>query len=118
MRAILIDPFERTVTEVEFNGDWRSIKEHIGNGCDLFWTGPRLPNEDTVYVDDEGLFKSDQEFFQFSDYPEPLAGRGLVLGTDERGDSVEVKSTLEEIRELVTFVIPARVDNQIVWLPN
>jgi len=102
MRAILIDPVAETVMEVEHNGDYRNIYDLID--CETF-TVVGIDNDDAIYVDDEGLLKDDpKHFFMFSGYAQPLAGKGLILGTDEEGNSVSPIISIEEVIERVTFV--------------
>jgi hypothetical protein len=86
MKAYLIDPFARTVTQVEYSGDYKEISALIG--CQLFDAVRIGANGDTIFVDDEGLLNGPTEFFKHSSYPSPLAGKGLVLGTDDEGESV------------------------------
>jgi hypothetical protein len=83
MRAILIDPFTQTIEEVDYSGDYKDIYSLIE--CDLFTT-VYLPNtsDDTLFVDDEGLYVENQRFFKIDGFEQPLAGRGLLLGTDKK----------------------------------
>jgi Domain of unknown function (DUF3846) len=101
MRAILIDPVERTITEVEHDGNYKSIYPQLG--CDLF-TCVYLENDDAIFVDDEGLLKGGQHFFKVNTYPQPLAGRGLILGCDADGETVGATISLAEITERITFL--------------
>ena len=92
MKAILINPITQTVVNYDFEGDFRDIQEILG--VDLF-TCIGLENGDTLYVDDEGLINGTNEFFFApSLYPTPLAGKGLILGTDEMGDSCDCETEL------------------------
>ena len=100
MQAILIDPYTQTIEEVEYSGDWRDIKTLLG--CELFTT-VYLDDVDSIYVDDEGLYVEDQKFFKLQGYPQPLAGRGLVLGSTEDGDSADCETTIEQVREMITW---------------
>jgi hypothetical protein len=102
MQAYLIDPFNKTITAVEYSGDYKQIYQHIG--ADLFTAATFNDFGDSVFVDDEGLFKPDQEFFLVNGYPQPLAGKGLVLGCNDDGDSVEPSITLDQCRALVDWV--------------
>lgn len=105
MDAYLIDPFTRTITQVEYSGDYQEIYRLIG--CDTFTCADINEYGDTVFVDDEGLINGKpQEFFLVADYPQPLAGKGLVLGTDQEGESVSPSITLEQLK--------ARID----WVPS
>ena len=100
MQAILIDPFTETIEVVDYSGDWRDISTLLG--CDLFAT-VYIDDEDTLYIDDEGLYVEDQRYFKWEGYPQPLAGRGLVLGCTPDGDSTDSSKTVSEIQDMVTW---------------
>lgn len=100
MKAILIDPFEQSVKEVEYSGDFRDIYKLIDAEC---FDCARIRRGDGIFVDDEGLLKSPTHFFEHSDYPSPLAGKGLIVGCDEQGESVDCKTSLDEVKAKVTF---------------
>lgn len=102
MQAILINPFDKTIEEVEYSGDWKDISSLLE--CDIFTTAYFDDTTDSVFIDDEGLYVEDQAFFTIGDCPQPLAGRGLLLGTDEEGDSTDCKTTLEEAKAMVKFL--------------
>lgn len=102
MKAYLIDPFTQTITEVEYNGDYRNIYTHID--AEIFTTAQFNDFGDTVFVDDEGLWKEEQEFFLVAGYPQPLAGKGLVLGCDDEGESVEPSITIDQLRASVDWI--------------
>lgn len=111
MKAILIDPFNETVTEVEHNGDYRHIYEllsHPEHPVDCF-TVVGIEHNDAIFVDDEGLLKDPKHFFVWEDYAQPLAGRGLVLGTNDEGDSISPKSKIEDVKKRVSFRHDIRV---------
>lgn len=102
MKSILIDPFTRTVSEHNHSGDWRDISKAIR--CDLFCV-VYLGKGDTLYLDDEGLYVPEQKFFRLpSHYPELLAGRGLILGSDDMGDSTDCLMSVEEIEDEIKWV--------------
>jgi hypothetical protein len=102
MRAILIDPFAKTVTEAEYEGDYHQVYSLIH--ADTF-TVVQLDDEgDALFLDDEGLLKEGQEFFAIGNYPSPLAGRGLILGTDDEGESVATRISLDVVRAAVHWL--------------
>jgi hypothetical protein len=101
--AYLIDPAECAIKQVTYNGDYKQISEHLG--CDYF-DCVRLANDDSIFVDDEGLLKDGQHYFAHADYPSPLAGRGLVLGTNAEGESISPQVSLEELSKQIRWVIP------------
>jgi hypothetical protein len=103
MKAILIDPFTRTVSEHNHSGDWRDISKTIR--CGLFCVVYLNNMGDTLYLDDEGLYAPDQKYFRLpSRYPEMLAGRGLILGADDMGDSTDCLISVEEIEDEIKWV--------------
>ena len=105
MKAFLIDPAKQTVSEIEFYGDWREINRLIGS--ETFDCVTINGKGDVVFVDDEGLLKGLDRFFSVQGYPEPLVGRGLVLGCDAEGETVEPAINLGLLSQLVAFGRPA-----------
>lgn len=110
MQAILIDPFTETIEVVDYSGDWQDISTLLG--CSLFTTidlgdndiyDSDIGDSDTLYVDDEGLYVEDQRFFNLEGYPQPLAGRGLVLGYTSDGNSTDSSLTVSEIQDMVKW---------------
>lgn len=99
MKAYLIDPFTKTVSEVDYDGNYQNIYKLISsdtNPVSTFTCVNVNEAEDTVFVDDEGLLDNmnTQQFFSLNGYP--LAGKGLVLGTNEDGESVTPSISLKE----------------------
>jgi len=112
MEAILIDPHTETVSVVDFNGDFREISRIIGDGCRTFTvvnigysSDEIFYSNDGIFVDDEGLLREQATpFFKFRGYPQPLAGRGLILGADEMGESISPRVTLQQVKDSVEFL--------------
>ena len=113
--TFLIDPFACTITEVHYNGEHSSIYKHIDADC---YDCARLNAEgDGLFVDDEGMFKEDTRFFLHEDYPQPLAGKALMLGCNmDDGETQAPYTTLDELVRKVKFVMPVRINGQICWL--
>jgi len=102
MKAILINPKLRTITEVDYTGTLESLYQLTE--CDCVDT-VRLPNGDSVYVDDEGLLHNPEFFFVLRHSPlQPLAGNGLVVGINDEGTDIGCKSKLDDVINQVTFV--------------
>jgi hypothetical protein len=103
MKAILIDVKNQEVREVEIEKGLRAIYDVMD--VSIITTATYLPNGDCIYCDDEGLFKVNAEsmFFDVGAH-QPFIGNGLVVGTNPKtGNTVNPKSTVEEIRNLVKF---------------
>ena len=113
MRAILIDPVKKVVTEVEYSGDFNQIYELIHASC--FTMAGRV-GRDSMYVDDEGLFDPKFGWFKWVSYPTPLAGYGLLMGTDRAGETVAAVSKIEDLE--VEFGIIGKMGDQTGWLTN
>lgn len=100
LRGFLIDPEAKTIKQVVHNGDYKQIYEFTG--CDCF-TVVQIDDVNCVYVDDNSLLDSPRYFFVLKGYPQPLAGKGLVLGVDREGETIGSNFELEELQPLVSF---------------
>jgi hypothetical protein len=109
VKGILIDPFACTVTEVEHDADhYQGIYDLISHESMKVGTftcaySDLLKPGDAIFVDDDGLLKHCERFFQIAGHPQPLAGKGLVLGSDDEGDTVSCKTSLDIVRMSVVF---------------
>lgn len=102
MKALLIDPVTRTISEVEYNGNYKQIYDLID--ADTFDIARLYPNGDGAFVDDEGLLKPCDHFWLHENYPSPLAGKGLLLGCDDEGESIAPSTDIESLRNAVRFM--------------
>lgn len=109
MRGILIDPFTRTVSEIETSGKLLEIYELLG--VDLI-TAVTVGEDQSLFLDDEGLMvpKANQEYWQWKGSNQPYAGRGLILGLDANGDNVDTTMSFWEVNLLVTFLDKEDID--------
>lgn len=101
-KSFLIDPQHRFISPHDYDGDWRSIAPTIG--CTTFDRVVLNEENDAVFVDDEGLFSGTPHFFAFIGIGQPFAGRGLVLGADEKGYSATPKAQLELLTAHLVFL--------------
>ena len=94
MRAILIDPTAKTVTEIQIGTDYKEIYKAID--CSCFACPIEYDNGDTLYCDDEGLFKEQKGGVIMSGWNYPILGKMIVIGCDvETGESKDAESTVE-----------------------
>lgn len=103
MKAIVINPFEKTVTETDIpQGDYKAIQKAIG---DHYIEGVRFDPKHLVYIDEEGLLRdlTKQKFFIIKGYPNPLAGIGCILGVTRSGNSAPCEFTVEQVTAMVHF---------------
>ena len=107
MRAILIDPFTRKITEV----DTDASLDDVYNILDIDTvTVVSWDKDHALFLDDEGLLK-DREvqcYFHVKGADQPFAGRGLIIA-DEYGENRDATLTLKQVRDKVTFLDSAGV---------
>ena len=104
MKAILIDVKNQVVKEVEHDDTLKNIYELVD--CRTFDV-VNIDGVNTIYVDDEGLYKENQLYFEYfgTETSVKLAGNGLILGLDrETGDSVSPTISVEEVENCVRFL--------------
>jgi hypothetical protein len=93
----LIDPAAWSIAPWLYNGDWRTIAPAIRIGSSPF-TLVEIGDGDVIYVDDEGLLKPLDWFFAIKGGHQPLAGCGLVLGSNDDGETVSARIALEQLK--------------------
>lgn len=100
VRAILIDPFAKTVDVVVLDANnYREINRLIdAEHFDVRGLG----HGEVAYVDDTGLYRAGQAYFAMG--PERhWPGKTLITGVDERGYTVETTLPLDRLRQAVRF---------------
>lgn len=109
-RAILIDPFSETITEVKMV-DTKLQTIYALIGCQLI-TITSLAEGIDMILDDEGLLKDseNQAYFKFGITSQPFAGKALIIATDNEGDfaSLPEKVSVEKINDKVIFFKPSK----------
>lgn len=101
MKALVIDPDMGTIELIERDfEDYKEIQKAIE--CDVFTTAGYI-NGNVVFVDDEGFLKVNLMLTKMSHYPQPLAGRIVVIGATPDGGSKDVTMTAEEMIDHVHF---------------
>tara|TARA_R110000751_G_scaffold54149_1_gene116653 strand:+ start:94 stop:432 length:339 start_codon:yes stop_codon:yes gene_type:complete len=101
VRGILIDPTAKSVNEVDFTGDYKQIYKL----CDFnYFECFEIAPDHTLFVDEEGLMKDYSDFFRIlGGSPHSFAGKGLILGLDDSGESVGSELSVEDIEKKVKF---------------
>jgi hypothetical protein len=101
MKAIKIDAVKREVIEVDITSDYNDINKEIGS--QIFTIAHSLKKRDTIMVDDEGLFNNENIFFVYNGAHQPFAGNGLIVGCNSKGDTVDCKIDINEVKQNVEF---------------
>ena len=77
IKGFLINPFDKTITNVEVEDTLEAYYKILDCEC---IDGMKVDNTNHLWVDDNGYFREDQAFFTFGRYPNPIAGKALILG--------------------------------------
>lgn len=105
MIGYLIDPFTQTINIVEHNDTIEDIHRLIG--ADGFDSALITEYRDAVFVDEYGLVKEPSlPRFGIRGYHEFLAGKGLIVGINLRGETTEPNIPFFELCSRVIFLIP------------
>lgn len=105
MKAYLIDPEKREITVIDHDDSLNGIYEAIQ--AKPIDTVQLNRWRDVAFIDDEGLYRSPQFFWRYQDYPNPIAGKALVLGTTSDGNSREpVAVNTYSLAEDITWLTP------------
>ena len=114
IKVIRIDSAERRIHEVEIESD---NTEHICEqvGCRLFDI-VRLENGDAIFIDDEGLLTATDQnaWFAIDEYNGILVGNGLVIGSNDMGEGVDAKTTIEDLENRIKFGKLVEVDGRLL----
>lgn len=111
MKAILIDPSNKTVSEISLSGDWKDIAKHLG--CEYITVAFYIHADDkhapdVCYVDDEGLLinPNPNGYFRMPGlgYPGTLAGKGLIVGSTYAGEEAPAFHNADTVAGAVEFI--------------
>ena len=109
-RAILVDPFTETVSQVTLvDTKLQTLRTLID--CEII-TMTGLADGVDMILDDEGLLKdsSSQAYFKFGIGSQPFAGKALIVGTNDEGETVSLPEnvTTQKVFERVIFFKPSK----------
>ena len=113
MKAILINPETRTITEIEIKKGVDAIYKAID--CDSFEAPFAFENGDTMYCDEEGLFKEEIiGGIRMTNWTGMIIGKILLLGCNmETGDSKDVETPVEVLKKHIIWVSKNEAKNYI-----
>ena len=104
MKAILIDPFNKDVKEIEICDTLQDIYDAID--CTTFDIATFIHDSigrTDIYVDDEGLLKESNRYFKTWN-GNTYAGKGLLLDTDDEGNSTDVSVGILQVQSSIRFL--------------
>lgn len=108
MRAILIDSEHEDIREVVIDQNQRVLDQWYDLlDCSLVETAVIINATDFILVDEEGSItqKDNYHFFSYEGAHQPFFwGKGLVVGGNEQGATIDCVSSVEDIKSKVRFV--------------
>ena len=106
IRAILINPRDKTIEEID-HGPYADHGFAEALGCDMICTVP-LPSHGgrrhMLITDDEGLFVPDQRFFSIAGYPQPIGGPSVIVGVGDAGETLSATVPLAVAIKAVSWL--------------
>jgi hypothetical protein len=117
-RVILIDPEARSITELQSDASLKSIHELVGaDGLDHIGVAKydqQGGGFDFMWVDDFGLARGKPiHAFKLPIQKDPLVGRCVVIGADDRGKTCSCRFPIEMLRrdvEWLGLILP-----EVIW---
>lgn len=123
MKSIFINAKDQIVSKVDLAKDNQAMYDRIGFGCTLVELVSVEPNNDGLFCDDEGVFEghsSDKEHHfgfmwcvskisgTFQNYF-LICGNAIIVGCDDKGESIDCSSSLREVEKRVLFLSSAQI---------
>lgn len=99
MKAFLIDPVAKTITEAH-DPKWDMDTMHKTIECRTYGA-VRLGGDVYLWVDDDGFLEDGRAVFRIAG--RPIAGRGLLLGVDVQGRNADCPVSRETIEKVVEW---------------
>ena len=102
MKAILVDPYKKIFTNVEISGSSEIYSMIDANYFDVV----SIDEKNDIFIDDEGLLSLDENsmFIHFNNTNIALAGKGLVIGINKHGESVDTTLTTDVLEKMISFL--------------
>ena len=100
MKAILIDPYKKEITIVEYTGELKNLYDLLE--CATVEAPIRYDNGDIMYCDEEAwIFPKDTYAgFDFKGWSYAILGKALVVGSGDEGEDVTCISQPEDFKDI------------------
>ena len=110
VRAILIDPKARAISEIDLRVLHHETEDSDGGAAHLvelincmYLTTCRYDKFHTLFLDDNGL-ANPQGWFTIPSYPQPLTGPAVLVCSTSYGDVAPATLSVEELESQITFL--------------
>lgn len=118
MKALLIDPDKKTITEVDYTEGAEGLTEMYKIlGCSTVEIPIFYDNGDMMFADEEGWLTYDAKpeircGFAFNDWSYGILGKVLIVGGDEDENIIDVQTTKESLLENIYWLDEAFMRRQ------
>lgn len=121
IRVILIHAPTQMIVEKYIPATLESYYQEIDCQTIALARPPALSGEDGIYVDDEGIFNARPgqavAWTLGQGCAQPWFGSGVIVGTDDNGDSVDAVTPLDAVRANIFFAMPhIRINGRTVYV--
>jgi hypothetical protein len=117
MRALVLDPNEGSIQIINIGSGFQAIRDAISSEqrtCNMIAALPVPIEGHVVYIDDEGLLQSEVgKGTLFKDYRQPIAGRIVILGSNDEGEDLDASITLPELAQHIMGIVSEEYMNRI-----
>jgi len=119
VRAIIINPNDRTITERLIEPSLKEFYTIIGcETVEANYSGTILANtRHFLYIDEEGSFKKDKKYFHILGAHSPLTGIAVLLKYNGEGEEIDCTISVETLTPFVKFYTEQEV-KFIYNIPN
>jgi len=102
MRAILINPENQTVTEIDQPEGLQAIYDALE--CTTISCPHIGSTVYSIYCDEEALFKPSGFAYRMDIHHSPLIGKGLILDCNEDGETIGTDADIGVISQSITWL--------------
>jgi hypothetical protein len=103
IKAILIDPEHKRIKEVQIERGLKGLYDILD--CSMVEIPVHYDNGDAMYSNEEAWLEvdpKDQIFgFEFPDWDYPILGKSLIVGTDDEGQDINCRSTIDDFKDII-----------------
>jgi hypothetical protein len=102
VRAIMIDPEQHSVQEIEIEPGLENL--HKALDCTYVELFRGAFGNDDLWIDEESVLHDPIYFFSAPHFPQPIAGKALILAYDDEGECRSTMQAVEEVRASLEFM--------------
>jgi hypothetical protein len=103
VKVVVINSAERKVYQSTIS-NYKDIYPLLGESVSCFACPVQFNDSDGLFVDDEGLYNPFEGGFIMAGWSYPICGNGVIIGTDEEGESADCTMSVAEVESQLLWV--------------